>query len=48
MEKLKMTSVIEMNSPLVLSLFTTLLWDYYYHKVFLISDIIKMEQSERK
>ena len=48
MEKLKVTSVIEMNSFLVSSLFTALLWGYSYHKVFLISNIIKMEQSEKK
>ena len=48
MEKLKLTSVIDMNSFLVSSLFTALLWDYSYHKVFLISDIIKMEHSEKK
>ena len=48
MERLKLTSAIEMNSSLVSSLFTALFWDYSYHKVFLISDTIKMEQSEKK
>ena len=48
MEKLKVTSVIEINSSLVSPLFTAIHWDYSYHKVFLISDIMKMEQSEKK
>ena len=48
MEQLKVASVIEMNSSLISFVFTDLLWDYSYHKVFLISDIINKIKQRKK